>query len=131
MVLIHEANTKRQLWPMGVVTSLIPGKQGQARAAWIRTQTGHVTNRPIQNLFPLELKVAAEGETADLSPAGREVNQPNISGKGRRRRSRGPKTPTDSNPSIASARPPEHVGNPRVIQTRAGRIVKLPSRYSD
>ena len=132
LVLIHEANTKRQLWPVGVVTSLIPGKDGQARAAWIRTQTGNVTNRPIQRLYPLELAAASEGETAvpttdDEEPAV-VVETPRQ--RGRRRAKKQTQTvAADPNQSTASAGPRQYVGNPRL--SRRGREIKLPRRYND
>ncbi|XP_065180252.1 uncharacterized protein LOC135810689 [Sycon ciliatum] len=60
VVLIEDENAKRQQWPLGLVVELIPGHDGIARAAKVKTATpkkGSVTHlkRPIQRLYPLEV----------------------------------------------------------------------------
>ena len=59
VVLIREDNTPRLLWPIGVVTKLLPGKDGIPRTLEIRTAGGSVI-RSIQRVHSLELD---SGET--------------------------------------------------------------------
>ena len=56
LVLFHEANQKRVMWSVGVVDELIIGKDGKARAAWLRVAGADMINRPIQRLFPIEVQ---------------------------------------------------------------------------
>ena len=64
VVLIHD-DGPRIRWRLGVVDNLITGSDGFVRAANVRTST-NVTNRPITRLYPLEVSVPTELETALL-----------------------------------------------------------------
>ena len=59
IVLIKEDNLKRNQWKMGQIENLIHGKDGVIRGAKVRTCSKgkkDYLNRPLQKLFPLELK---------------------------------------------------------------------------
>ena len=47
-------NSKRIRWKLGVVQSIIEGKDGAVRVAMVRTNSG-ITNRPVTKLYPLEV----------------------------------------------------------------------------
>ncbi|GFT30063.1 bel12-ag transposon polyprotein [Nephila pilipes] len=55
IVLIGTDNKKRLHWLLGRVLELFPGKDGIIRLVKLRTEKGNVL-RPIQRLYPLELK---------------------------------------------------------------------------
>ena len=54
VVLIEEDNVRRQKWEMGVVTRLLPGRDGVARSVEVRTARGQKT-RAVQRLHDLEV----------------------------------------------------------------------------
>lgn len=54
VVLIEEDNMPRQKWDLGVVTRLLPGRDGIARSAEVRTVRGQKT-RAVQRLHDLEV----------------------------------------------------------------------------
>ena len=65
IVLVKEENTKRGLWKLAKVEQLLHGKDGQVRGAKIRENTKGkpvFINRPIQLLYPLELRSVNENE---------------------------------------------------------------------
>ena len=55
VVLISENNEKRRKWPLGVITELIPGRDGRVRAVKLRMATGNCLTRAVQCIFPLEV----------------------------------------------------------------------------
>ena len=55
VVLMRDSNQKRINWPLAVVTKLTAGRDGRVRLVDVRTRKGLETNRPIQELFPLEM----------------------------------------------------------------------------
>ena len=79
VVLIHDANQNRLFWKLGVVVRLGEGKDDINRLVWLRTAKGTVINRPIQQLYPLEVQAQPEGpeepEEED-QPAQDEPNEP-------------------------------------------------------
>ena len=52
VVLVHGESTRGQ-WPMAKVVTLMPGRDGQPRAAMILMK-GRMTRRPINKLYSLE-----------------------------------------------------------------------------
>ncbi len=54
VVLVGSDNKKRFEWPLGLVTELLPGKDGNVRVVKVKTTMG-VFTRPLQRLFPLEI----------------------------------------------------------------------------
>ena len=59
IVLIKEDNLKRNQWKMGLVKKFIQGKDGVVRRAKVRISSKgkeETLNRPLQRLFPLEIK---------------------------------------------------------------------------
>jgi len=73
-VLVHDANAKRIKWQTAIITDLTKGKDGHTRLAFLRTRTGAIMNRPVQNLYPLELDERVEDPQHDklaiLPPPG-------------------------------------------------------------
>ena len=66
IVIVHDDNKPRLQWKLAIVEDLIKGKDGEVRAAHIRT-SNYTTTRPISKLYPLE--VHSEGsETASEEP---------------------------------------------------------------
>ena len=65
LVLIHDENSYRLQWPLGVVLKLFPGRDGLVRSAEVKTAK-NVLIRPIQRLYQLEANDELSG--ASLSP---------------------------------------------------------------
>ena len=64
IVIVHDENRPRGLWKLGRVRELIPGVDGNIRAAFVRVQSGggHSTiKRPVQRLYPLEVREEVMG----------------------------------------------------------------------
>ena len=70
VVLIQEDNVKRLNWPIAVIESLLKGKDGNVRAATVRTfnKAGKLTTtrRAVQRLYPVEVG-DTEREGEDIS----------------------------------------------------------------
>lgn len=65
VVNIYEDKTPRQSWKVGVIDSILKGRDGSYRAAVVRTYNGNkVLNitRPLARLYPIEVKSAEEEE---------------------------------------------------------------------
>ncbi|TKJ32231.1 MAG: hypothetical protein CEE38_23540 [Planctomycetes bacterium B3_Pla] len=54
LVLVHEKNVARSHWPMGIVDSIVPRRDGLVRTVKVREGMKTV-KRPIQLLYPLEI----------------------------------------------------------------------------
>lgn len=54
IVLIHDDKRPRNVWVMGKILELMPGRDGKVRACMIKTPTGTL-KRPIQLLYNLEI----------------------------------------------------------------------------
>ncbi|GFR30699.1 DUF5641 domain-containing protein [Trichonephila clavata] len=54
MDLIGDDNKKRLSWPIAKIIELIPGRDGEIRTVWLKTQHGTVI-RSVQRIFPLEV----------------------------------------------------------------------------
>ena len=61
---LHDNKTLRQLWRLGKVERLLPGRDGQVQSAVVRVKSGNSPTaewrRPLQRLYPLEVKLATE-----------------------------------------------------------------------
>ena len=69
IVLIGDDSKKRNQWKLGVVQELVPGKDGEVRGAKVRVASKGKTSvwaRPVQKLFPIEVKSENEGRIAML-----------------------------------------------------------------
>ena len=64
VVVVYEEDKKRGEWKLGVVESLVTGKDGIVRGAQVRVITKgkpvHLS-RPVQKLYPLEIRSKGEG----------------------------------------------------------------------
>ena len=71
VVVIQEDNVKRLNWNIGRVKELLKGRDGNTRAVVLRTVSkgGEVIllNRPIQKLYPLELRSESEDQEVPLT----------------------------------------------------------------
>ncbi len=71
IVVIQEYNVKRLNWNIGRVKELLKGRDGNTRAVVLRTVSkgGEVIllNRPIQKLYPLELRSESEDQEVPLT----------------------------------------------------------------
>ncbi|GFY76563.1 DUF5641 domain-containing protein [Trichonephila inaurata madagascariensis] len=61
MLLIGNDNKKRLSWPIAKIIELIPGRDGEIRTVWLKTQLGTVI-RPVQRIFPLEVQAIANSD---------------------------------------------------------------------
>ena len=85
VVLVEEANTKRNEWKLGRVEKTIKGKDGVIRGAEVKTRSGRIA-RPVQKLYPLEINGSGEEEEKIVNSVGN---------------SNDPKTPSDlDSPSL-------------------------------
>lgn len=59
VVVVHSDDKRRGFWNTGRVEEVIPGRDGEIRAAVVRVYTGQkntkLLNRPIQKLYPIEV----------------------------------------------------------------------------
>ena len=64
IVIVHDENYPRGLWKLGKVESLLPGADGNVRGAFVRVQSSgqrsSLLKRPIQRLYPLEVRTSEE-----------------------------------------------------------------------
>ena len=70
VVVIKSSERNRNSWPLGIVESLIEGRDGVVRGARLRGGRSHI-ERPIQHLYPLELSCdrdGVRGTTTTLDP---------------------------------------------------------------
>ena len=69
IALIGDDSKKRNQWKLGVIQELVPGKDGEVRGAKVRVASKGKTSvwaRPVQKLFPIEVKSENEGRIAML-----------------------------------------------------------------
>ena len=106
VVLLQDDNRPRLIWPLGVVTSVFPGRDGLVRTVEVKTAKG-VYMRPVQRIHDLEM--ANHGDSGGCVPA---VAQP------------------PQAPEIASVQKSisDHPTEGTPVTTRSGRKVKAPKR---
>ena len=84
VVLIKSTERNRNLWPLGIVESLIAGKDGVVRAARLRSGRDRL-ERAVQQLYPLELSCdiyRQDGDNPDVVKAvGLNPDAPRFSPK--------------------------------------------------
>lgn len=56
VVLVHQEKTLRQMWKLARVQEVYKSTDGVIRSCKIKVQDGLVTTRPIQRLYPLEIR---------------------------------------------------------------------------
>ncbi|CAB3993181.1 Hypothetical predicted protein [Paramuricea clavata] len=69
IVVVHEDKIPRQLWKVGRVEDLMRGRDGNVRAATIRTSSGgqvQQLQRPIQRLYPIEISTKNPGTVPQI-----------------------------------------------------------------
>ena len=76
VVIVHEENQPRGKWRIGRVEALVTGSDGQVRGAVVRVKTkaGRLTKlrRPVQRLYPLEVRCRNEDPEPTISPSRAE-----------------------------------------------------------
>ena len=70
IVIVKNETTPRAFWKLARVEKLLPGRDGNIRAAEIKLGSKFVTRRPIEQLVPIEVK----STLADLE-TGQEVEK--------------------------------------------------------
>ena len=106
---------------MGVITDLIPGRDGVVRSAVLRTANGEL-RRPVQKLYPLEVNELDESPTQETdneieeSPTQETDNEIEKS-LTQETDNELEETGSNSNPQGGS------------VKTRVGRVLKKPARY--
>ena len=70
VVIVHD-DTPRGLWRLGIIERLIKGRDSQVRGAVVRVKPGQSPSsflrRPVQRLFPLEVRQSERSENLDHS----------------------------------------------------------------
>ncbi|XP_066026285.1 uncharacterized protein [Pocillopora verrucosa] len=73
IVCLHDNKIPRQLWRLGKIERLLPGRDGRVRSAVVRVKSGNSPTaewrRPLQRLYPLEVKL----DTANPVPQAANV----------------------------------------------------------
>ena len=119
VVLVQDESCARLQWPLGVVKTVFPGKDGLVRSAEIRTAKG-LLKRPVQKLYNLEVT----DSVCDLGQTVRDILLPDSQIPA----TVGFKEATVTNKTKAA------IGNDLSdevnpsVRTRAGRLVKIPER---
>ena len=76
IVCLHDNKIPRQLWRLGKVERLLPGRDGQVRSAVVRLKSGNSPTaewrRPLQRLYPLEVRL----DTEAANPVPQAANVP-------------------------------------------------------
>ena len=71
IVIVHDENYPRGLWKLGKIESLLPGTDGNVRGAFVRVhssgQHSILLKRPIQRLYPLEVRASEEMSSSNPS----------------------------------------------------------------
>ena len=110
-----DEDVKRQLWRMGVVVELYPGRDGIVRAVSVRTTRG-VFKRAVQKLCSLEIVEEPE-ENADLAEVTTEETNLDVGIE------EGAAEPPESH-FIESAPPSRGENVEELYRTRSGRSVR-------
>ena len=88
LVLLKNDSTSRAFWKLGKVEELIPGRDGNVRAAVVKvgSDSGHVSHlrRVVQQLVPIEVKVQPEATCTPGCTATSEVRAVNQNARPRR-----------------------------------------------
>ena len=76
IVCLHDNKIPRQLWRLGKIERLLPGRDGRVRSAVVRVKSGNSPTaewrRPLQRLYPLEVKL----DTEAANPVPQAANVP-------------------------------------------------------
>ncbi|KZS04719.1 Uncharacterized protein APZ42_032277 [Daphnia magna] len=67
VVIIHDVNTKRLMWTVGVLKELITSRDWLIHSVMVITPNGNLIIRAIQSLHPLELR-EGQSEDVEVSP---------------------------------------------------------------
>ena len=88
LVLLKNDSTSRAFWKLGKVEELIPGRDGNVRAAVVKvgSDSGHVSHlrRVVQKLVPIEVKVQPEATCTQGCTATSEFRAVNQNARPRR-----------------------------------------------
>ena len=83
VVTVHEDGLPRGLWRLGKIESVIPGGDGEIRAAVVKVKSkrGRTTllKRPVQKLFPLELFSERNRQDDEPDPENDDEQLPEVS----------------------------------------------------
>jgi hypothetical protein len=78
LVLIREDNTPRMKWPRGVITRVLPSRDGVVRTVELKTVKGKLI-RPLQRLHDLEVNSCEHSGSTDV-PLSTDQNQKYVGG---------------------------------------------------
>ena len=106
-IVLVECEGKRHNWPLGVIDTVLPGKDGVVRVAKVRTNSGYMT-RPVEKLYLLE---------ASDSPIPEDIQSTNVADPELEEK-------CEDQPDVVSS--PLRI--PKTQFTRVGRKVRVPSR---
>ena len=73
VVIVHDETKPRGFWKVALVQELITGRDGQVRCATVKIGNGRLMRRPLQLLYPLEIK-----KTKELSQEENILSQENL-----------------------------------------------------
>lgn len=115
LVLIGDDNNKRSNWPLGRVTELIKGNDGEVRVVRVRTSSG-ILIRPVQRLYVLESLQICENSCSNEKKFNDSIH-PTIELD---------KDMDSDSDSDGGSELPVAINK---ITTRHGRVVNKPSRF--
>ena len=118
VVLVQDEACNRLQWPLGVVVTVFPGKDGFIRSAEIRTAKG-LLKRPVQKLYDLEVTDGAcdlVGTSGAAGPPMSDTQTPSTDDL---------EVPVLNETTSACGRVSS---DDRPVFTRVGRLVRRPQR---
>ncbi|GFU51503.1 integrase catalytic domain-containing protein [Trichonephila clavipes] len=68
IIMVRADNKKEIIWPLGHITEIIPGKDGQIRLVRVQTSQQEFLH-PIQRIYPLEI-TSSDNFSTPMIPAG-------------------------------------------------------------
>uniref|UniRef100_A0A1I7WUZ5 DUF5641 domain-containing protein n=1 Tax=Heterorhabditis bacteriophora TaxID=37862 RepID=A0A1I7WUZ5_HETBA len=75
VVLVENELTPRSTWYYGIVVEIIQGADGQVRSAKLKCPNGRILHRPINKLYPMEIRAIAPSQSI---PTPAELGDPNL-----------------------------------------------------
>ena len=121
LVLVGNDDRKRIDWPLGIIVTAYPGRDGNVRIYRVKTKQGELT-RPIQRLYPLELDRQIVKELDGGFPS--DVANDRVI------ESRDQFKETYSKSNVLNKKPVTETNPPSKYVTRSGREVKLTPKLN-
>ena len=119
VVVLHDDNTPRHKWRLGVIEKVIPSRDKIIRSVLLRTQRGVIT-RAVQHLFPLEITAHTTDSPAAAIDAPTEVPEEELS-----------PSSSEREDEVAEPQVPATGEDVGTRTTRSGRQTRRPAHLED